>query len=238
MMGLYGNEMSMQESQFWSAASAVAGIGVLIVTAVYAWLTHRLAKVAEKQNWEAGRARVVVSVGSNQGGQLFLLEISNVGLGSAENLKVQVNKPLHQQLEQNKAVTDAPFFTDGLRAFPPSKVVKFALGVSFRWLNPKTDRSLHPLTFDVEVRYRTLGREITETFPIDIEQQYSLSAMERNYLDDFSRTFPEKFQKSVRDLQRSVDNLGKTEPEPPPKRRSWSGWFASEVERRRWRDRY
>lgn len=223
----------MEESDLWSAASAIAGIGVLIVTAIYAWLTHRLAKIAEKQNWESGRARVVVSIGSNQGGQLFLLEILNVGLGSAEDLKVYVNKPLHQQLGQIRAVTEAPFFTEGLRALPPRKAVKFALGVSFRWLNEQTDRSLHPTTFDVEVRYRTLEREITETFPIDIEQQYSLSAVDRDYLDDFGRTFPEKFQKSVRDLQRSVDNLRKAEPESPPMRRSWSGWFASEVERRR-----
>ena len=227
----------MQESDFWSAASAIAGIGVLIVTAIYAWLTHRLAKVAEKQNWETGRARVVVSVGSNQGGQLFLLEIANVGVGSAEKLQVQVSKPLHQQLGQNRAVTDAPFFTEGLRAFPPGKAVKFALGVSFRWLDEKTDRSMHPNTFDVEVRYRTLGREIFETFPIDIEEQFSLSAVDRDYLDDFGRTFPEKFQKSFRDLQRSIDNLSRiaaqAAPERSPKRRSWLAWFANQVDQKR-----
>lgn len=228
----------MEAKDFWSAASAIAGIGVLVVTAVYAWLTHRLAKVAEKQSWEAGRGRVVVSVGSNQGGQLLLLEIANVGVGSAESLRVEIDKPLHQQLGQNRPVTEAPLFVDGLRALPAGKVMKFALGVSFRWLNEEVDRSLHPTSFDVRVRYKTLGRDINESFPIDIEQQYSLSAVDRDYLDDFGRTFPEKFEKSVRNLQRSIDKLNEPESDPLPVRQSWSEWFTKDIERRRKWQRY
>lgn len=225
-------------SAFWSAASAVAGIGVLAVTAVYAWLTHRLARAAERQIWDSGRARLVVSIGSNQGGQLLLLEIENVGTSSAENLRVEIDRPLHQQLGQNRAVTEAPFFVHGLRALPPKRPVKFALGISFRWLDPNADRTLHPSTFDVTARYKTLGRHICEVFPIDIEQQLSLSAVDRDYLDDFGRTFPEKFEKSVRSVQRSIDNLSKMEPDPLPARRSWSGWFAKDIERKRKWQRY
>jgi hypothetical protein len=225
-------------ASFWSAASAVAGIGVLVVTAVYAWLTHRLARVAEKQNWESGRARVIVSIGSNQGGQLLLLEIMNVGVGSAEDLRVTIDKPLHQQLGQSRAITEAPFFRDGLRALPPGKALKFALGVSFHWLNEQADRTLHPSTFDVQVLYKTLDRQVAEVYPIDIEQQFSLSAVDRDYLDDFGRTFPQKFEKSVRSIQRSIDNLGKSKPDPLPARRSWSGWFTKDIERKREWQRY
>jgi hypothetical protein len=94
---------------FWSAASAVAAIGVLLITAVYAWLTYRLAKAAEAQIWQSSRAAIVASVTTNQGGQLFLLHIANVGSSPARNLRVSVNQPLHAQLSHNKSITDAPF---------------------------------------------------------------------------------------------------------------------------------
>ena len=218
----------MTWATFWSAASAVSAVGVLAITAIYAWLTHRLAKAAETQIWEASRARLIVSVGTNQGGQLFLLEIENIGSSPAEHLHVSVNKPLHHQLNDNKPVTDAPFFRQGVRSFPSKKPVKFALGVSFRWLDETTDRSLHPTTFDIRVTYNTLGRKIEDTFPIDMENQYSLSALENNYLEEFGRNFPDKFERSIRDLSRSIQYASEPEPRIPYKR-SWSEWFSKSV---------
>ncbi|WP_375285902.1 hypothetical protein [Sphingomonas sp.] len=224
----------MNWGTFWSAASAVSAIGVLLITALYAWLTYRLAKAAEAQVWEASRARVVASVGTNQGGQLFLLEIENLGSSPAENLYVKIDKPLHQQLGRDLPVTDAPFFKNGVRSFPSGKPLKFALGVSFRWLDDKTDRDLHPVTFDVTVTYRTFGRQISDVFQIDMENQYSLSAVDKDYLEEFGRTFPDKFERSLRDLNRSIQQVA----EPAPKlakRRSWPDWFSQLAwERHRW----
>jgi hypothetical protein len=224
----------MNWPMFWSAASAVAAIGVLVVTAVYVWLTHRLAKAAESQIWEASRARILVSVGTNQGGQLFLLEFLNVGNAPAEDLEVAINHPIHQQLGQKKPITDAPFFKDGVRSFPPQHPVKFALGVSFRWLDEKADRSIHPVKFDVEVRYRTFGRLIKDKFPINIENQYSFSAMEKDYVEEFSRNFPDKFVSSIRDLNRTIRDAA--EPNPTLQRkRSWPEWFSEHVwKKNRW----
>ncbi len=216
---------------FWSAASSVAAVGVLLITGVYAWLTHRLAKAAEQQIWEGSRARVVVSIGTNQGGQLFLLEFENAGNAPAENLTVVISRSVHQQLGNNKALTEAPFFSRGVRAFPPRKTVKFALGVSFRWLNDKTDRSLHPTSFDVTVRYQTLGRKIEETFAIDIEGQFTLSAVDKDYIDEFGRNFPDKFDRSMREISRTLGKISAPKPEFPQKR-SWSSWYSRKV----WKD--
>lgn len=225
----------MNWATFWSAASAISAIGVLVVTAIYAWLTHRLAKAAEAQMWEASRARVVASVGTNQGGQLFLLEIENIGSSPAENLRVEISKPLHQQLSRTTPITDAPFFKNGVRSFPPGRPVRFALGVSFRWLNENTDRSLHPVTFDVKVQYKTSGREITDVFGVDMENPYSSSAIDKNYLDEFGRNFPDRFERSLRDLGRSIQQAAEPDPQNP-KKRSWPDWFSRSVwERHRWK---
>jgi hypothetical protein len=232
------NNPKMNWATFWSAASAIVSMGVLVFTGVYVWLTYRLARVAENQAWETSRARMSVSVGSNQGGQLFLLEFENVGGSPAQDLKVSINTPIHQQLGKTTSITEAPFFRDGIRALPPQRPVKFALGVAFRWLDDKTDRSLHPSVFDVTVSYVTLGREVTEVFPINMEQQFSLSAVDKDYVEEFGRTFPEKFERSMRELSRTINLAAEPAKEIPAGRRSWPKWFAKQVaDQHRW-DRY
>lgn len=213
---------------FWSAASAVAAIGVLLITAVYAWLTYRLAKAAEAQIWQSSRASLIASVTTNQGGQLFLLNIENVGTSAAKNLRVSVDRPLHAQLGQSNPITDAPFFKNGVTSFPPKHSVKFALGVAFRWLDSKTDRTLHPAIFNINVKYETFGRSICDTFTIDIKSLYSLSAVDKDYLEDFGRTFPEKFERSMRDVTRSIQHAAEPAPRIPLKR-SWPEWFSRGV---------
>ena len=224
----------MNWATFWSAASAVAAIGVLLITLVYVWLTCRLAKAAEAQIWQASRAAIVASVTTNQGGQLFLLHIANVGSSPAQNLRVSVNQPLHAQLSHNKPITDAPFFRNGVTSFPPQHSVKFALGVAFRWLDPTTDRTIHPVVFDISVEYETHGRLIRDTFSIDMESLYSLSAVDKDYLEEFGRTFPDKFERSIQNITRSIQNAADPAPRIPLKR-SWPEWFSRGVwSKHRW----
>jgi hypothetical protein len=178
---------------------------------------------------------MIASVRTNQGGQLFFLEFANVGQSPARDLRVTIDRPVHQQLGANKPVTDAPFFVDGVRSFAPHHSVKFGLGVSFRWLEDETDRALHPVTFDVTLEYKSAGRPIKEAFPIDMENQYALSMMDKDYLEEFARNFPDKFDRSMRDLNRVIADVSK--PSPKLKRNvSWPEWFSDHVWRKnRWR---
>lgn len=231
-MGIIIEDTRLDWSIFWTAASAISAVGVLFITGVYVWLTHRLAKAAESQIWQASRANVIASVVTNQGGQFFLLKIENIGSSPAENLQVYIDRPLHQQLDSNKPVTDAPFFKNGVASFPSNSPVKFGLGVSFRWLQENVDRSLHPVIFNVRVEYQTAGRYVSDVFAIDMDSQYSFSAMETDYLEEFGRTFPNKFERSLRDINRSIQQASK----PPPKityRRSWPDWFSQAVWKKR-----
>ena len=213
---------------FWSAASAIAALGVLIITVIYAWLTYRLAKAAESQIWQSSRASVIASVVTNQGGQLFLLHIEDLGSSPAESLRVHIDRPLHTQFSQIKPITDAPLFKNGVSSFPARHSVKFALGVSFNWLNKATDRTLHPTTFNITVEYETFGRKIVDTFPIDMESLYSLSTIDKDYLEEFGRTFPDKFERSIRDITRSIQEAAEPAPRVPRKR-SWPEWFSQGV---------
>lgn len=226
----------MNWSEFWSAASALSATGVLIFTAFYVRLTYRLAKAAEHQIWVSSRAQMSVSITTNQGGQLFLLAFENIGASPAENVRVRIDKPLHQQLGHNNSFSDFPFIKEGVRSLPPRHPIKFALGVSFRWLEESADRSIHPVSFNVLVNYETQGRFIEEVFPIDIERQFSLSARDKNYLDEFGRNFPDKFERSMGDVSRALNKIVQPQRKISFYRKSWARWFAHEFwQSSRWR---
>ena len=218
-----------------TSANSLISLALLAVTGVYAWLTFRLVKAAEEQSWETSRARVVVKIATNQGGGLFLLHIENSGRSSAYNLKIAIDRPLHADLGQKEDIRNRPFFTEGLRSFPPDTKIRFALGVTFQYLNDAKDRLKHPSSFKVSAMYQTGGREIHEEFLIDIREQYWMSSRDTDYIEEFSRKFPDKFEKNIRELKRSIDQIKESDPELPIHRRSWGAWFSElRANRRRW----
>lgn len=216
----------MESQEFWSAASAIAGIGVLLVTSIYAWLTHRLAKASEYQSWSSSRARVIVSVGTNQGGQLFYLECSNVGLSPAENLMLSIDRPLYQKLSGQLEISEAPLFANGLRSFAPGQPISFALGVSHEWLDRKTDRDLHPNIFEITARYESLGKQVEDTFKFDLESQFNLSLINRDDFQEFARKFPQVYKDGQVGIRRSIERLAPRQGKSPRNIRSWAPWFA------------
>ena len=223
----------MNWSVFWSAASAIAGIGVLIATVVYAWLTHRLAKIAESQAWHSSRARVIASIGTNQGGMLLLLEVQNFGPSVAEDVRVSLSCPVFQLYGTHRPIAEMPLFRQGVRSLPPNKPIRYSLGVSSSWLNEETDREKHPNSFDVTVSYRTLGKYVEEIYCLDIERQYSQSLIMRDYSEEFSRSFPAKFDQSMQKVEKSIGKLAPRDAGPRIVRRAWSSWFSASVSQRR-----
>lgn len=208
-----------------TSANSLVSLALLGVTGVYAWLTFRLVKAAEEQSWEVSRARIVVKIATNQGGQLFLLHIENSGRSSAYDLTLAIDRPLHTDLGQKEDIRDRPLFKNGLRSFPPDTTVRFALGVTFQYLNDAKDRSQHPTSFMVSANYRTAGRVMKEDFLIDIHEQFWLSSRDTDYVEEFSRKFPDKFERNMREVKRSIDSLREKDPELPVQRHSWATWF-------------
>lgn len=196
--------MPATDEVFWVAATALATIALLSVTAAYAWATFRLVQAARDQLWEASRPRMLVAARTNQGGQFLLLHIENVGTSPAYNLRIGIDRAVHRDFGRMEDIRDAPLFRNGLRALPPKTPSRFGLGSSFDYLAEDTDRSKHPLSFSVTATYEHNGRIITDTFPIDVEDQFAWSSIERDSLDEFARKFPDEFKRAVRDVVTSI----------------------------------
>jgi len=187
-------------SNVWAGATSILTLGLLIVTGIYAWLTHRLAKAGEQQSWEMARPRIVVALGSNQGGQFVFLEIKNIGMTPAEELMLSFDRAVHQQFGGGDDIREVPILKEGVRSYPPGAVVRIGLGIGFSYLEDGVDRDRHPLSFTVTAKYTGGRRVLTEEFPIDIHRQLRATLLDRNYSDDFARTFPDRFSKEMRAL--------------------------------------
>jgi hypothetical protein len=107
----------------------------------------------------------------------------------------------------NQDLRELPFFKNGLRSLPPSTPTRFGLGGAIQYFGAKADRSIHPLSFTLTATYTFEGRAIVEQFPIDIEDQYLSSTIERENIDEFGKNFPAKFERGIRDIVEAIESL-------------------------------
>lgn len=191
---------------FWVATTALATVALLAVTAAYAWATFRLVSVAREQLWEASRPRMLVAARTNQGGQFLLIHVENVGASPARNLRLSIDRPVHRTFGKKDDLREISLFANGVRAFPPNTPSRYGLGGSFDFLSDNADRQKHPLSFTVSASYEHNGRTICDSFPIDLENQYASSSVERDNIDEFGKKFPEEFKQAARDIARAIES--------------------------------
>jgi hypothetical protein len=150
---------------------------------------------------------MLVAVRTNQGGQFLLVHVENIGVSPARNLRLHIDKALHRNFGAKEDLRDAPFIRDGLRAFPPSTPSRFGLGSSYSYLADDADRSKHPLSFTITATYEHGGRTLSDSFPIDVENQYAWSSVERDNLDEFGKKFPDEFKRAAREMVSALESL-------------------------------
>lgn len=191
----------------WVATSALATVALLCVTAAYAWITYRMLQATREQSWQASRPRLLIAARTNQGGQFLLLHIENVGVGVAHELRLDLDRPVHRMVGEREDFRELPFFKNGLRALSPNTPSRFGIAGSFDYLAENADRSKHPLSFEITATYMHERRRIVERFPIDIEDQYGSSSVERDYVDEFGKAFPAQFEHGVRQIVSAIESV-------------------------------
>jgi hypothetical protein len=66
-------------------------------------------------------------------------------------------------------------------------------------------------TFNVAFTSRDPDRAIEEYHPIEIERQLGGTAVDKDYVKEFARTFPDIFEKKLRELVRAIEELVPTD---------------------------
>ena len=156
---------------------ALTGVLVL-VTAIYAYLTYKLAQSSaasvaamERQNWEASRAFVVVAPFVRPHTPFLYLRVSNSGRSSALNLQLQIDRDFFQFAEARKPdqnLRSKTAFTQVIDAFHPGQELIFALAQGWNIFGDKAQSEACPAKFSVAATYDCLGQRVSESNPIDL----------------------------------------------------------------------
>ena len=153
--------------------------GILVlVTAIYAYLTHKLAQSSaaavaamEQQNWEASRAFIVASPFVRSHTPFLYLRIRNNGRSSALNLTMQIDKDFFQFAETSKSdhnLRNKNAFNQVIDAFHPGQELVFALAQGWKIFGDKPRPEVCPAKFTITATYDCLGKRVTESNPIDL----------------------------------------------------------------------
>lgn len=195
-----------QNAVLWSSLTTITTIILVIITGIYAWLTYRLSKTAERQLAESTRPNVLVSLETSQGGQLLELCLSNVGLCRAERVEARLDKQVYSQISINETVNSAGIFSKTIPFMPSGQKIRVALGTTaYVWQN--TDRIKHPLSFSVSVKYYNAEKCYEDSFDFDLEAQTRMTLLDINYPDEFARNFPKIFEKRMSELNKEIAKL-------------------------------
>lgn len=158
---------------------------LVVITAFYAWLTHRIARSNERsaeimarQTELLTRPYVEVSVFVPPKIPVLYLRIANTGKTAARNLRLTMDRPFHQYGEAKRSnLAELSAFNQPIDSFPPGAELIFALAQGFVIFGENADPDITPPEFNVTASYEYENRTVTEVTHVEL-RPYLGSTME------------------------------------------------------------
>jgi hypothetical protein len=151
---------------------------LVVITGVYAYLTHRIAKATEasvaainRQSEASLRPYITVAPFVRPKALFLYLRIANNGRTAADNLRLTLDHDFFQwgkkdHPERNLRTQSA--FTHPIDSFAPGAELLFALGQGWVLFGADADPTSTPLQFNVMAAYEFFGKEVEETTHVDL----------------------------------------------------------------------
>lgn len=156
---------------------------LVIITAIYAYLTYRLAKASEasvesmqEQSEALVRPYVTIQPFVRPHTSILYLRIKNVGRTNAINLKLSIDRDFYQFGETNspeKNLKSLSAFTSPIDSFAPDAELLFALAQGWVIFGDDGKQNNCPSQFTVTASYEFGERQVTETSQIDLRPYYN-----------------------------------------------------------------
>ena len=151
---------------------------LVIVTAIYAYLTLRMAKASEasvdavKQQSEAMlRPYVSVSPFIRPEALFLYLKVVNTGRTGAQNLRLTLDRDFFQWGEADKPdrnLRNRNAFSLPIDSFSPGSELLFALGQGWVLFGEKANLAATPVQFNITATYEFFGKRVEEVSHIDL----------------------------------------------------------------------
>lgn len=169
--------------------------GLIVITTVYAYLTHRMARASEasvrlmKEQADAiSRPYIVISLVKRPNNPFIHLRVENMGHTAAENLTLSLDPEFERikHFDAMKRLSGAHLFTKPTASFPPRSPVFFLVG-SGSTLHGGDDKEYPQTTFAVTAEYSFAGQTVSETTTVDVNQYHSTTLETDPVVDALSK---------------------------------------------------
>ena len=150
---------------------------LVFITAIYAYLTHRLAETSQasveemrRQSEAMFRPYIIVSPFVRPHTPLLYLRIANTGRNAAQNLKLSINKDFFQfgETQNDKNLKNKSAFNTPLDSFPPDSEILFALAQGWVLFEGGGKSDICPSQFSITASYEFSGKHVEERHNIDL----------------------------------------------------------------------
>ncbi len=178
------------------AMEILTGILVL-VTAIYAYLTYRMAKASEtsveavKQQSEAMlRPYISISPFIRPHALFLYLRIVNTGRTAAQNLRLTLDQDFFQWGEANnpdKNLRNLNTFSLPIDSFPPGSEILIALGQGWVFFGEKANSAINPTQFSITATYEFFGKKVKEIDGIDLRPYLGTEAEHAPIVEELER---------------------------------------------------
>lgn len=162
---------------------------LVFITAIYAYLTHRMAKASEAsveaiRDQSEAMLRPYISVTSfvRPHTPFLYLRISNTGRTGAQNVRLAIDRDFFQFGEKDrpeKNLRNMSAFVAPIDSFPPGAELLFGLGQGWVLFGKDAKSEVSPAQFNITTTYDFLGKHVEEVSRIDL-RPYAGTEGERN----------------------------------------------------------
>ncbi|WP_165735070.1 hypothetical protein [Pseudoalteromonas sp. C8] len=175
--------MDIFDINYWIALLEEFGMFYLtdilvFLTAIYAYLTHKMVKVSEEsvnetriQTEALTRPYITIQPILKKHSPVIFLSIKNTGLSAASNLRISIDRDFfqfNQPNNQEKNLRNFKIFNAPIKSFAPNYELTFPLAQSFIILGGEAPENC-PSEFIITTEYEFAGKSVIEENYIDIE---------------------------------------------------------------------
>lgn len=149
---------------------------LVFITAIYAYLTHRMAKSSEAsveamrdQSEAMLRPYVTAAPFIRPNTPILYLRVKNTGRTGAQNLRLTLDRDFFQFGEKTgKNLRNMSAFSIPIDSFPPGAELIIALAQGWVVFGENVQPDICPTQFNVTATYEYLGKEVAELNRIDL----------------------------------------------------------------------
>ena len=151
---------------------------LVLVTAIYVFLTHRILKanrqtvsIMEEQHEASLRPYIVLTTFMAPGNMMICLKISNTGKTVADNVKLELDRDFYQYGEKYTKynLKNAYGFQSDIKTFIPGMELLYYLGMEFQIFKDDINQQITPSQFKITATYNYSGKKVSEETFIDLE---------------------------------------------------------------------